>query len=226
MTKLSKGESRLRQRKSVFIVEDHPVFREGLVQIINREADLLVGGQASTAEEGLRDIIGGKPDVALVDINLPGKSGLELIRSLRKVDSQIKILVVSMHEEALYADRVLRAGGDGYVMKDEDPSEIVHAIHAMLNGHLHVSEKVFESGRKAGVKKLTAAKARPLDRLTDTQLMILELLAQHQSQKAIAQELHLSGRSVESQCVQIKRAWGLKSHSELVRRAELSVKRA
>ncbi|MCX6928797.1 MAG: response regulator transcription factor [Verrucomicrobia bacterium] len=121
--------------KKVFIVEDHPVFREGLAQIINSESDLTVCGEAEDAEHALEAIPGLKPDLVLVDITLPGKGGLELIKELRDLNSSVKLLVLSMHDEALYADRVLRAGGDGYIMKEEDPEEVVHAIRDVLRGH-------------------------------------------------------------------------------------------
>jgi DNA-binding NarL/FixJ family response regulator len=137
-----------RAPKRVFIVEDHPVFREGLVQIINDESDLTVCGQAEDAEQAIEAIPGLKPDLVLVDITLPGKSGFELIKEVRAQNGSVKLLVLSMHDEALYADRVLRAGGDGYIMKQEDPEEVVHAIRDVLGGHIYVSEQVLAKRTK------------------------------------------------------------------------------
>src|SRR5207302_1303000 len=129
-------------RKRVYVVDDHPVFRQGLVQIVNAEEDLMICGQGSDADQAREDILRFVPDIAVVDISLPGKSGLDLIRELRAAKCKVKLLVVSMHDEALYADRVLRAGGDGYIMKQEDLDEIIHAIRDVLGGHIYVSEEV------------------------------------------------------------------------------------
>lgn len=142
----------------VFIVEDHPVFREGLAQTLNAEPDLSVCGKACSAEQALEAIPRFKPDVVLVDLTLPGKSGLQMIKEIRNTDRNIKLLVVSMHDESLYANRVLRAGGDGYVMKQEDPEEIVRAIRDVLNGYLYVSEEVVRGIGSGGVP--TAGTAR------------------------------------------------------------------
>src|ERR1022692_818740 len=127
--------------RKVFILEDHPVFREGLVQILNNERDLKVCGAAENAEAALRAVPKLKPDLILVDIGLTGKSGLEFIKEIRAVNRSVKLLVVSMHDEALYADRVLRAGGDGYIMKQEnilvagcDPGISVLARHVLRAG--------------------------------------------------------------------------------------------
>ena len=128
--------------RKIFIVEDHPVYREGLRQLVNREADLAVCGEADDGAEALKAIPAVGPDLVLVDLTLPGKSGLQLIKELRAVDPHIKLLVVSMHDQALYADRVLRAGGDGYIMKQEDPDEIINAIRDVLAGHIYVSDEV------------------------------------------------------------------------------------
>src|SRR5208282_2400765 len=124
--------------KRVFIVEDHPVFRQGLTQVINAEPGLAVCGEADNVRQALKGITQLKPDVVLVDITLSGKSGLELIKTVRTKDRTIKLLVVSMHDEALYADRVLRAGADGYIMKQEDLEEILHAIRDVLSGRSYV----------------------------------------------------------------------------------------
>src|SRR4051812_16680694 len=172
-------------RRSIFIVEDHPVFREGLAQVLNGEPDLSVCGMAGDVPHALKEIARLKPELVLVDIGLPGLSGLELIKKLRSVDRQTKLLVVSMHDEALYADRVLRAGGDGYIMKQEDPEEILHAIRDVLSGHIYVSEQVLSatagrgngngngnpngSGHAPSTKRID-----PLADLTDAELELLE----------------------------------------------------
>ena len=128
--------------KRVFIVEDHPVLRETLVQIVSREKDLTVCGQASAANRAFKAIGRARPDLVLVDITLPGKSGLELVKELRAVDRKIKLLVVSMHDAALYADRALQAGGNGYLRKQGDPEELIRAIRDVLDGRIYVSEDV------------------------------------------------------------------------------------
>jgi DNA-binding NarL/FixJ family response regulator len=130
----------LRQR--VFIVEDHPVFRDGLVRLLDAKHGLEVCGQAGDYATALAGIKRCKPDIALVDFELPDKSGLELIKKLRALKVAVKLLVVSMYDEALYAERVLRASGDGCIMKEEDLHEIIHAIHDVLAGRIYVSDKV------------------------------------------------------------------------------------
>ena len=203
----------------VFIVEDHPVFREGLVQVLRGEKDLTVCGKAGNATEALREIARLKPDIVLVDITLPGKSGLELIKTLRSVDRKIKLLVVSMHDEALYAARVLRVGGDGYIMKQEDTDEIIHAIRDVLKGHVYVSEQVLASLPRPCPKRGSKAKTRPLDELTDQELEILELLGKGKSNRQIARELQLAPRRAVAYCAQMKKKLKLKSLNELIRYA-------
>jgi DNA-binding NarL/FixJ family response regulator len=213
-------------RRKIFIVEDHPVFREGLVQIISGEKDLNVCGEAGDAEHALQAIARLKPDLVLVDITLPGKSGLELIKELRSQNSQIKLLVVSMHDEALYADRVLRAGGDGYIMKQEDPEEIVHAIRDVLGGHIYVSEEVLANTAKVSLKRISEPETRPLDQLTDLELNILELLGRGKNSQEIARQLHFDVRKIIAHCAQMRRKLRLKSNNALVRHAVFWVENA
>jgi DNA-binding NarL/FixJ family response regulator len=205
--------------KKVFIVEDHPVFREGLVQIINSEGDMTVCGEAEDAEHALEAIPRIRPDLVLVDISLPGKSGLEMIKDLRARNGGVKLLVLSMHDEALYADRVLRAGGDGYIMKQEDPEEVVHAIRDVLGGHIYVSEQVLAGGGKVWQTRGSEPKSRPLGQLTDAELEMLELLGEGKTNLEIARQLHVGAGTVSHHCAQMRRKLSLKSTNALIRYA-------
>jgi DNA-binding NarL/FixJ family response regulator len=220
MIKTSTGISPL--PKKVYIVEDHPVFCEGLTQLVNAEQDLTVCGHAGDADQALRAISRLKPDLVVVDITLPGKSGLELIKELRPKNRHVKLLVLSMHNEALYANRVLRAGGDGYIMKQEDPEEIVHAIRDVLGGHTYVSEQVLvHKSTRATVSRESRieAKTRPLEKLTDAEVEILAFLGQGKSNKEIARQLRLDAAIVVRHCARIQKKLKLKSLNALIRYA-------
>lgn len=210
----------VKQPRNIFIVEDHPVFREGLRQVVNREADLNVCGEAGDYNNALAGISRARPDLALVDISLPGKNGLDLIRKLRSQASKVKLLIVSMHDEALYADRVLRAGGDGYIMKQEDPEEIVHAIRDVLGGHIYVSEEVMETrANGASTKSKANGKEHLLDQLTDTELEILELLGRGKSQQQVSKQLRLGAQAVASHRTRIRKKLKLKTDAALTKYA-------
>jgi DNA-binding NarL/FixJ family response regulator len=206
-------------QKRIYLVEDHPTFRQGLIQILNGEKHLSVCGAAGTADQAFAAITRMKPDLVLVDISLPGRSGLDLIKELRSVDCTVKLLVISMHDEALYADRVLRAGGDGYVMKQEDPEEIIQAVRDVLDGHIYVSEEVMEGAARGKRIAHASEKARPLDRLTDSELEILELLGNGKSIVQIARQLRLKERGVAATLLQIRQKLHLKSAQALLRYA-------
>jgi DNA-binding NarL/FixJ family response regulator len=213
-------KSKLAQsRKKIFLVEDHPTFRQGLIQILNSETYLTVCGAAGTADQAFPAIARTKPDLVLVDISLPGKSGLELIKEIRSKDRTVKLLVISMHDEALYAARVLRAGGDGYIMKQEDPDEIVQAIRDVLEGHIYVSEEVMGNTPGGGQSRRADEKIRPLDHLTDSELEILELLGRGKSNSEIARQLHLSERAVTDARSQLRKKLILKNAKALLRYA-------
>jgi DNA-binding NarL/FixJ family response regulator len=211
--------------KKVLVVDDHPAFRGGLAQIISSEDDLVVCGQAGSAEQAVQGTARLKPDIVLLDITLPDRSGLEVIKMIRSAHPRVKILVVSMHDEALYASRVLRLGGDGYIMKQEDPSEVVTAIHDVLEGHIYVSEGVL-SRRKAKPPK--SNHASPLDGLSDSQLEMLELLGQGTTYEQISKRLGLTTLEVASECEAIRKQLRIESENALIRYAvcwvELGVK--
>jgi len=217
--KISEPATPAFQPKQIFIVEDHPVFRGGLAQIVNSETDLKVCGMAGSAERAFPAIARLHPDLVLVDITLPGKNGIELIRRIRKTDRKVKFLVISMHEEALYADRVLRAGGDGYIMKEEDPGEIIDAMRDVLAGRMYLSEAVLASRSKAPAQSQTGNGARPLNELTDKELEILELLGRQLSKQEIAGKLGLSLKALSGHCKKMQRKLNLRTPDALVRAA-------
>lgn len=205
--------------RRVFIVEDHPVFREGLVRMLGAEKNLEVCGEAGDFEKGLKGIKQFKPDLVLVDLELPGKSGLDLIKKVRSLKLPVKMLVVSMYDEALYADRVLRAGGDGYIMKEESPDEIINAIRDVLDGHIYVSEDVMSGEAKVSAKPDTKPEKRPLDHLTDLELNVLELLGRGQNNNEIADRLGLKTKEVATHCGQVRKKLKLKTDNALIRYA-------
>ena len=204
--------------RRVFIVEDHPVFREGLVRMLSTEKDLEVCGEAGDYDHGLKNIQRFRPDIVLVDLELPGKSGLDLIKKIRALKLPVKLLVVSMYDEALYADRVLRAGGDGYIMKEESPEEIVHAIRDVLEGHIYVSEEVMASQFKAPSKPAKSEENR-LDQLSDLELSVLELLGRGQNNDEIADKLGVKVKEIIARAGEIRKKLKLKTDNALIRYA-------
>lgn len=209
--------SKLVKKKSqIFLIEDHPVFRDGLAKLLNAEHDLKVCGGTGDPRESIKLITKLKPDLVVVDIGLPGKSGLELIKEIRDLKIPVKLLAVSMFDEAIYAHRVLRAGGDGYVMKQEDPEVIVLAIRDVLAGQIYVSENVFiTQNNKRPVKE----KSTPIDRLTDVDLEILESLGQGRSAKEISSQVGLTIKEVDVHTDSIRRKLKLKNSNALIRYA-------
>jgi DNA-binding NarL/FixJ family response regulator len=203
-------------KSRVFLVEDHPVFRDGLSKLLNAEDDLKVCGEAGDAAEGLKSITKLQPDLVVVDIGLPGKSGLELIKEIRGMKLEIKLLAVSMFDEAVYAQRVLRAGGDGYVMKQEDPEVIILAIRDVLAGHIYVSEDVFA---KDSLKPKSKKETPSLEQLTDSELEVLELLGLGKSTQDIGQQVGLSAGEVNAHSNSIRRKLRLNSDNALIRYA-------
>lgn len=207
------------ERKRILIVDDHPIMRQGLGLLINNEADLTVCGEAETAHAAL-DLVGTlKPDLVLTDITMPGKSGLELIKDIQAMYPGTTVLVISMHEESVYAERVLRAGGRGYIMKQQGGQKLVAAIRQVLSGQVYVSEKMSAkileifSGRRAG------AGGSPVETLTDREFEVFQLIGQGKGTREIAGDLHLSVKTVEVHRANIKGKLKLNTAPELIREA-------
>jgi DNA-binding NarL/FixJ family response regulator len=206
---------RSREQKRILLVDDHPILREGLLQSINRESDLMVCGEAENAHQALGAISRLKPDLVLVDIGLPGKSGFELIKDVRTEHPEVPVLVFSMHDESLYSERVLRAGARGYIMKQERPGQLIEAIRTVLSGKAYVSEKmaarildVFSGRRPKG-------SSVPLERLTDREFEVLELIGRGKSSREVAKALHLSVKTVDTHRTHLKGKLKLRSTLQL-----------
>ena len=206
-------------RKKIVIVDDHPMMLKGLVITLNAEHGFEVVGQFNRAEEVLQKVDELKPDLIIVDISLPGMSGLELIKHLISFEETLKILVVSRHEETLYAERVLRAGAKGYVMKQVAAEEMVKAARKILNGGIYVSEDVSEKllmSMAGGRKKDSVS---PIDSLSDRELEVFEMTGQGNNTREIAERLHLSVKTVESYRARIKTKLNLENATELMMHA-------
>ncbi len=206
-------------KRRILVVDDHPMMRQGLAQLIGNEPDLAACCQAESAAQALEQVAARKPDLVLVDLSLPDKNGLELIKDLQAMHPGLPVLVFSMHEESVYVERVLRAGGRGYIMKQEGGKQLLHAIRQVLSGQIYVSErmsaKILEifSGRRAEVSD------SPVELLTDREFEIFQLIGGGMGTRDIAQHLHLSVKTVEVHRANIKRKLKLKSGADLVRYA-------
>ncbi len=203
----------------ILIVDDHPLMRKGLALALNAEIDLTVCGQIANAEEALGALEELDPDLAIVDISLPGMSGLELIKHMQALRPEIRTLVVSRHDEALYAERAIRAGARGYVMKLEAGERIVKAVRRVLGGGIYVSEEINERlllGLAAGRQELAQS---PLEVLSDRELEVFEMTGRGLGTREIAERLHLSVKTVESYRARIKDKLSLKTAAELMQHA-------
>src|SRR6266567_7459848 len=180
-------------RKSrVFIVDDHPLVREGLANLINEQDDLIVCGEAEDSAEAITRLATARPDVALIDISLKNESGLELVKNLEVQFPRVALIVLSMHDEALYAERALRAGARGYVMKRETTKSVLASIRRVLQGGVYVSERVVNRMARRFTSLSKGAESSPVERLSDRELEIFRLLGQGRTTAQIAEDLHLS----------------------------------
>lgn len=203
----------------IVIVDDHPLVRHGLAQLINREADLEVVGEAEGAPEALDVIRTHKPTLVIVDISLKEGDGLELIQSLRAFPFEPRILVTSMHDESLYAERALHAGAMGYLNKGEATEEVVAAIRQILKGKVYLSERMSERMLMQVTGRGQAPESNPVARLSNRELQVFQLIGEGETTRNIAERLHLSIKTIETHRASIKRKLNLETASELTRHA-------
>ncbi len=204
-------------RKRILIVDDHPVLRRGMATLISHQADFEICGEADNAQSGLQAMREQQPHIALVDITLPGTDGLELIKLMLAEQPKLRILVVSMHDESLYALRSLRAGAKGYLMKAEALEQIITALRKITAGDIYVTPRFSERLVFKAIHSLEGGMGSPVDRLSDRELEVLRLLGKGLGTRDIARTLHLSVKTIETHRAHIKEKLGFKEAAEMVR---------
>jgi DNA-binding NarL/FixJ family response regulator len=203
----------------ILIVDDHPMMRQSLAQLIDHEEDMVTLGEAETASQALNFIAARKPDLVIVDISLPDKNGLELIKDILVFQPDLPVLVFSMHDESIFAERVLRAGGRGYIMKQEGGKKLMQAIRQVLGGKIYVSEKVSSRILEIFSGKRTDSSDSPMGRLSDREFEVFQMIGEGKGTREIAAALHLSVKTVEVHRSNMKKKLSLKNGIELVRYA-------
>ncbi|HEY9153854.1 MAG TPA: response regulator transcription factor [Opitutaceae bacterium] len=200
----------------IFIVDDHPLLRRGLAELINQEADMTFCGEAEDSPTAMKLISQVKPDLVIVDISLKGYNGIELIKNIKAFDPKIQILVLSMHDESVYAMRVLRAGAKAYVMKQEVVDKVMEAVRRIRAGKVFVSERVASRMLDQVVVGGDPAPDSPVDLLSDRELEIVNMIGSGQPTREIAAKLHISIKTVESHRARIKEKLSLQNAIQLV----------
>lgn len=212
-------------RTRVLLVDDHAVVRYGIAQLINRQGDLVVCGEEENASNALSAITKLKPDLVIADISLKDSSGLELMRNIKAQYSGLPVLVVSGHDESIYAEIAFRAGALGYLMKQEALEKIISAIRRVLSGNIYVSDALAAKMLQQQVRGKTDIQESPVKGLSDRELEVFQLIGQWKKTSEIAQELHLSVKTIEYYREQIKRKLNLKNSAELTQHATAWVQR-
>jgi DNA-binding NarL/FixJ family response regulator len=208
-------------KSRIFIIDDHPLVREWLTTLLNQQPDMIVSGEAEDAAQALSGIAAAAPDVAIVDLSLGGGTGVDLIKAIKLRYPTLSTIVLSMHDERLYAERVIRAGARGYIMKRETSKKIVAAIHQVLEGKLSVSDRMAASFLEKFADGQPAPGSSPIANLSDRELEVFDLLGQGYETRQVADTLHVSIKTVQTYCARIKDKLKLASAAELFREALL-----
>jgi len=217
--KTTRARRTVKVRKRIFIVDDHPITRYGVTQLINHEPDLLVCGEAESAQQALAVIKSAPPDLVLADITMPGRSGLEFIKDLRTQQPHVPVLVMSMHDESIYAERVLRAGGRGYIMKNEGGEKLLEAIRQVLQGQVYVSKSMSAALLEVFTPHRSNVGEATPGALSDREFEVFQLIGQGLSAHQIGRRLNLSVKTVGTHRQHIKQKLKLRTGPELIRQA-------
>jgi DNA-binding NarL/FixJ family response regulator len=208
-----------RDAMRVLVVDDHPLLRKGVSQLIDQEKDLVVVGEAEDANKAITAIETTKPDIALIDISLSGTSGIELLKHIKARFPKLKMLVLSMHDESVYAHRALRAGASGYIMKQEGTEKVLQALRRVLQGEIYLSDRLGNRMLHSLVNGRSPASGSPIEDLSDRELEVFNLIGHGYGTRPISEKLHLSIKTIESHRAHIKEKLNLQNASELVHHA-------
>ncbi len=220
MAQITKSQSVSRTtKKTVFIVDDHPLLRQGLGLLVNREPDLVVCGEAEEAQTAMREIAAKIPDILIADISLNGPDGLELLKNLRMLYPNLPVLILSMHDESIYAERALRARANGYIMKQEATEKVLVAVRRILGGDIYLSDRMANKLLHQYVSGASVDMHSRLSALSDRELEVFRLIGEGRGTRQIAEKLHLSIKTVETYQAHIKDKLSLHSGRELVQHA-------
>jgi DNA-binding NarL/FixJ family response regulator len=203
----------------VLLVDDHPIVRQGLALLIDREPDLCVCGEAESAHSAFHAIATLLPDLVVLDISLSGPDGLDVLKEIRMKTTNLPVLILSMHDESIYAERAMRAGANGYIMKQEATEKVLVAIRRILQGEVYLSDRLTSTMLQQYVRGASRAKTSPLVNLTDRELEVFRLIGEGHGTRQIADELHLSMKTIESYQAHIKEKLTLRNARELVQHA-------
>ncbi len=204
-------------RQRILLVDDHPMMRAGLAQLINLQENLVVVAEVGSPAEALSAIPKHQPDLVLTDMTMPGRSGVEFIKDVAALRADLAILVVSMHDEFLYAERVLRAGARGYIMKEAGGEKLLAAIRHVLSGQTYVSERMAANFVNTMTARIPRGSSSPIAKLSDREFEVFQLIGKGQSNREIAKGLHLSPKTVDVHRSHIKEKLGLKDVTSLIR---------
>jgi DNA-binding NarL/FixJ family response regulator len=206
-------------KRSVFVVDDHPLLRQGLALLINQQQDLEVCGEAEEAQAAMRAIAQRRPDILIVDISLNGPDGLDLLKTIRAAYPDLPVLILSMHDEAIYAERALRARANGYIMKQEATEKVLVAVRRILKGEVYLSDRMANKMLQQYIGGTPAAIQSRISALSDRELEVFCLIGEGRGTREIAEELHLSIKTVETYQAHIKEKLSLHSGRELIQHA-------
>jgi DNA-binding NarL/FixJ family response regulator len=207
------------QKKTVFVVDDHPLLRQGLAMLINREPDLMVCGEAEEATTAMKALAAAMPDILIADISLNGPDGLDLLKNLRTLYPDLPVLILSMHDESIYAERALRARANGYIMKQEATEKVLVAVRRILDGEIYLSYRMANKLLQQYRSGQTAETDSRLTSLSDRELEVFRLIGDGLGTRRIAEVLHLSMKTVESYQAHLKEKLSLRTGRELMQHA-------
>jgi DNA-binding NarL/FixJ family response regulator len=217
---IAKPQMNIQTKKCrVLLVDDHPIVRQGLALLIDREGDLSVCGEADGAHSAFHAIETLRPDMVVLDISLSGPDGLDVLKEIRMKTASLPVLILSMHDESIYAERAMRAGANGYIMKQEATEKVLVAIRRILQGEVYLSDRLTNTMLQQYVRGVSRTKMSPLVSLTDRELEVFRLIGEGHGTRQIADELHLSVKTIESYQAHIKEKLALRNARELVQHA-------